>query len=129
MTRPGALGLAIAFVIVTAPRSASADDPAPPAPRVPYLVLPAPRTLCKPAETAGDLVCRQIPAGRYLDEPAWIIREAELVRLQTAETRLTAENKSLRKATEGWQPGWRTLAVTLATGFAGGLVAYHYFDR
>jgi hypothetical protein len=64
--------------------------------------------------------CAQLRPGRYLDEERWSLLDAEVRRLQTAETRLTAENQSMRKSLAGWTPGWKTLALALASGLAGG---------
>lgn len=62
-----------------------------------------------------------LPAGRFIVEPRFEEDEAELKRLQEAEVRLTAENKSLRASTSGWQPGWKTLTATMITGVLAGL--------
>lgn len=53
-----------------------------------------------------------------LAPPAWDKLDAEMKRLQDAETRLTAENKSLRAQAGGWRPGWRLIATTLVVGTA-----------
>ena len=60
----------------------------------------------------------RIPPGRYLAEPLWLRLDTEVRRLQDAETRLAAENKSLRDAPggRGWVWG---LVIGLATGAAG----------
>lgn len=49
--------------------------------------------------------------------------DAEIRRLQELETRLVAENRSLRDSAKSWQPGWKTLLVTLATGISVGVYA------
>lgn len=127
--------VAAAFVVILLAPSAAAD-PAPaetptlPAPgRVPHLIMRAPRLLCKPAEGDQPAVCRDVPAGRFLDEPAWQTLDTEIRRLQTAETRLTAENKSLRGSLSTWQPGWRTMLVTFVVGAAAGVSGYLYLTR
>lgn len=53
-----------------------------------------------------------LPPGYFLDEKTWQDRDLELKRLQEQETRLKAENKSLKKAAVEDYP-W------LATGFVG----------
>lgn len=59
----------------------------------------------------------RLPPGRFFDEAAWAKLDAETVRLQTVETRMTAENASLKaSATSG--PGWYTLAGAFAAGVA-----------
>ncbi len=65
-------------------------------------------------ETDGGSDLR-LPPGRFLTEPVWSKFDAEIRRLQNAETNLTAQNKSLQAALGGWQPGWWTL-LTMACG-------------
>lgn len=86
----------------------------------------APRLLCIPP-LAVDAKCKELPPGRFLPAPLWSKLDAEMHRLQTAETRLTAENKSLHTAVNGWSPGWRTLGTTLASGFAAGIAFERWF--
>jgi hypothetical protein len=62
-----------------------------------------------------------LPPGRFIEELEFEKTEIEFKRLQDTETRLTAENHEFRKITESWQPGWRTLAVTLLGGIAIGV--------
>jgi hypothetical protein len=59
-----------------------------------------------------------LPVGTHvLEPPAWDKLDAETRRLQDAETRLTAENKSLRsQAGNGWRPGWKTLTTVFVVG-------------
>lgn len=80
------------------------------------------RKLCMP-----DMVqCLTLPPGRFVDEDTWQRIDRETKRLQTAETRLDAENKSLRASAAGWQPGWKTLLSVAVLGAVGGAAAYHY---
>lgn len=65
-----------------------------------------------------DGATRRLPVGRFVDEPSWSMLDTELKRLQDAETRLTAENKSMRETTSGWQPGWISLSTALISGIA-----------
>jgi hypothetical protein len=76
------------------------------------------RLICVPA--VPPVTCRELPPGRFLDERSWVTLDEEQRRLQDQETRLTAENKSLRATASAWQPGWKTLTLTLAVGLAGG---------
>ncbi len=62
----------------------------------------------------------RLPPGYYLPEDSWKILDDEFKRLQDQETRLGAENKSLRETSDSWQPGWKTLTVTLLTGMVAG---------
>ncbi len=127
--RPRTLAVVLALVLA-APRVAADPSSTPKYARLPLLTLSEPRTVCRPAELAGDPpVCRALPPGRFLDEPAYQAVHTELERLQTAEVRLGAENASLRKSAEGWSPGWRTLAITFVTGVVGGVAVYRYLDR
>lgn len=74
--------------------------------------------------TDGGSVVK-VPPGYYLDEPTHDKLDAEVKRLQEAETRLKAENTSFRTSAASWQPGWWTLAVTLASGIALGAYIEH----
>ena len=60
-----------------------------------------------------------LPEGTHLvDAPAWSVLDMEMRRLQEVSVRLAAENDSMRRTAKFWQPGWKTLAVTLVTGIA-----------
>ncbi len=50
----------------------------------------------------------------------WNMREAELLRLQETETRIQAENTSLRKASKSWQPGAYVVVIAFLGGVTGG---------
>lgn len=60
-------------------------------------------------EKGSDL---QLPPGYFLDEQTWQERDLELKRLQTQETRLVAENKSLRESAS--YPPWMTVLIGAA---------------
>ena len=116
----GLCGVVVACVLLLL--SARADgDPAPiciealtgTGVPTPHLKLTSPMTLAR-----DDGRTRRLPVGRFVDEPSWSLLDAEMKRLQDTETRLTAENTSLRKSTSGWQPGWKTLGSVLITGIA-----------
>lgn len=64
--------------------------------------------------------CADVPPGVYVPEGRWEALDVEMRRLQDQETRLSAENKSLRESAGSWQPGWYTLTATLLTGLVGG---------
>ncbi len=75
-------------------------------------------------QTDGGTSLR-LPPGYFVEERVWSDLDLEMRRLQDAETRLTAENTSLRGAAAGWQPGWVTLTVTLAAGIVLGAYIDH----
>lgn len=62
-----------------------------------------------------------LPPGYFLDEPTHDKLDTEVKRLQDQETRLVAENQSLKKSLSSWQPGWVTIVSFLAAGIAGGV--------
>lgn len=109
------LGLVAALIVHLLAIKAAAD----PAPSN-YLRMRDPSSLTLKSGRVLDL-----PPGRFVEESAFAANEAEEKRLQEAETRLTAENKSLRETAATWQPGWKTLALTLATGLALGVYLEH----
>ena len=63
----------------------------------------------------------ELPPGYYLSEPAWDALDLEVRRLQDTETRLGAENLSLRASANAWRPGWRSIAAALAVGLGAGV--------
>ncbi len=69
-----------------------------------------------------------LPPGYFLDESAWQMLDDEVRRLQERETRLAAENDTLRKEATNAPPIglWATVAagIALLVGFAAG----HYID-
>ncbi len=64
-----------------------------------------------------------IEPGYYVPEASWLMLDGKYRELENDNTRKDAENKSLREKMSGWQPGWKTLAMTLVVGFAGGVYA------
>jgi hypothetical protein len=108
---------AATLVLLLAARAAADPVPAPVAPPPPIAFAHLASGSAVHTDGGSDL---RLPPGYFVDAPGWAKLDAETKRLQDAEVRLTAENHSLRAATSGWQPGWRTLALTLATGLAGG---------
>ncbi len=62
----------------------------------------------------------QLPPGYFMDEPTWDERDREMRRLQDQETRLGAENRSLRESADGFP--WVTTGVVGILGSALGAV-------
>jgi hypothetical protein len=58
----------------------------------------------------------QLPPGYFLDEETWRERDLEMKRLQEQQTRLTAENLSLRKSSGDYP--WITTGVVGVFGAA-----------
>ena len=121
MRRTRAAALAVGFMALHVARAAADPAPEPPAcPEPCYIHVGEPTTL---HSDAGDRL--RLPPGYFLDEPTFGKREAELTRSQEAETRLAAENRSLRASAAEYHPGWRTLLGALVLGLAGGAYAAH----
>lgn len=108
--------LAIACVLVICvPAVARGDEPRP---------LPRPAT----SLDTGDGVIRMpggfefhVPRGSLILQPdARSAMDLETKRLQDAETRLEAENRSLKKTAAEWQPGWKLLLSATLVGLVGG---------
>lgn len=62
----------------------------------------------------------KLPPVRILDEETWGRLDEEFKRLQTAETRLNAENKSLRASASSSRV-WKWAVAAVAVGFASGV--------
>lgn len=62
-----------------------------------------------------------LPPGYFYDEPTHDALERNVKDLQDTKTRLTAENGSMRKSLDGWQPGFYTLLTFAASGLALGV--------
>lgn len=65
-----------------------------------------------------------LPPGYFLDEQTWQDRDAELKRLQEQETRLKAENRSLRKTVEIDAIPWKTIACAMLFGAGAGIIGW-----
>ena len=63
-----------------------------------------------------------LPPGYFMDEPAWAKLDGEVRRLQDAETRLTAENKSLRSSARAFSCDVKCVALLVVVGVATGVV-------
>jgi hypothetical protein len=84
---------------------------------------------CKIGSSATIITDRasvvRVPPGRYIPEPLFQKHDADMRRLQDAETRLTAENTELKKpAPRGWS--W---VVGFAAGIAAGAAGTYYLTR
>lgn len=64
----------------------------------------------------------ELPPGYFYDEALHAALDVEVKRLQDVETRLTAENKSLRATLSTWQPPTYILVTTFVMGL--GIGAY-----
>ena len=71
----------------------------------------------------------QLPPGHYLDMFTWEMLDNEVRRLQDQETRLVAENKSLRTSLKNAEPGWLTLVLMVAGTVATGITIKFVADR
>lgn len=112
------LRVAVALIVLCAPRAAAADPEPMPSP---HLRL-----------TSGDGVLHVgdrevlVPHDSHVLAPdAWSALDAELHRLQDREVRLDAENHSLRDTAKSWQPGWKTLLGAVVAGISIGAYAAH----
>lgn len=68
----------------------------------------------------------RLPPGRFFDEGTFQELDQELTRLQNLDTRLQAENDSLRESLDAWRPGWLTVVASVLVGGALGVAGYHY---
>ena len=111
-------------VLLLAARAACDPVPAPPnTPLVWYHVASSGRLV---TDGGTDL---RLPAGYFLPEPSWSALDTELRRLQDSETRLAAEVESYKKSTDGWQPGWKTLATAFVAGAVLGYEIQHHLTH
>lgn len=101
---------AVAALLITLISCRAAAEPEPPT------RLTVPTTV---SDGAGN--SRGLPPGYFLTDDTWAALDAELRRLQERETRLGAENESLRASTA--PPRWWWVAVGVATGLAAGFAA------
>lgn len=66
----------------------------------------------------------KLPPGYFLDEESYGKLDTEVRRLQEQETRLVAENGSLRKTLSSWRPGWVVVVSAVVSGVAIGVYAH-----
>ncbi len=109
-----AIALVVAFLVLVA-SDALADDARP---VVQHVAAPFKVTLA-----SGRVV--DMPPSYIAPDPAWVALDVEMKRLQTAETRLAAENASLRQSAQA-SGGWGVVAL-LAGAFAAGVAARSLF--
>lgn len=96
--------------------------------------LPSPHVRLK--NGTGELVGPDgqryfLPVGTHvLDGTSWDVMENEHKRLQDQETRLEAENKSLRDTIgSGWRPGWLPFVTALVVGVSLGAGGYYWYTN
>ena len=61
----------------------------------------------------------ELPPGIHISEQDWEALDAEVARLQAAETRLKAENKKAKELSAGGTSWW-VISASFAAGIAGG---------
>lgn len=106
--------LAVVLVVLLARATAVADGQ--------HVQTEAPRLMCVPP--APSSTCIDLMPGRFVDEGTWGRIDEALRTTENEATKLRAENTSLRKSAEAWQPGWITVLTLIASGFAGGWYAH-----
>ncbi len=108
----------VAAGIVTLLAAPAAAEPLPE-------VIPVTESVTLRADSGAEL---RVPPGFYVPAPAWMAIDAELKRSQNAETRLQAENQSLRaSALADTGPGWGSviaIGTAIAAGMITGILAY-----
>lgn len=109
--------LLTAAVLAALSRSAHGD----PSPADPWMHIHSPSHVT--TDGGSNLA---LPPGYFVDEPTHDLIDTEFKRLQTVETRLTAENKSMRTSLDGWPPGFYTLATVLVGGC---VLGYYIHDK
>lgn len=113
---------ALAAALVTLSHDAAAE-PSPgeagPTPAESFRFLTPARCVTEGGSTV------ELAPGRYLPEPAWITLDTEVRRLQAVETRLVAENRSLR---ESARPRYGTTALVVGALVAGIAIGWRASD-
>lgn len=123
--RRSKLAVAVAVAVyLSATRAAAEPVPAPTPDLTPWHIVSASTLTTEGGSTEA------LPAGVViLRGEAWEKLDVEIRRLQDAETRLAAENVSLRESlTDGGGPGWATLTAFVAgaaLGIGGTWYALH----
>jgi hypothetical protein len=100
------LALLVAAFVLLGATGASADD----TPPAPFLRMRSEHKLCWPDLTN----CVVLPPGYYVQEYLYNDLDAEMKRLQDQETRLGAENQSLRSSAN--DVPWLPIALGVAAG-------------
>lgn len=99
-------------LLISAPTTAIADP-------TPVVQPPTHLASSSAVHTDGGSDLR-LPAGYFLPEPTWSVLVTETKRLQDAETRLKAENASLRTSVANSSPSWYVLATAVVSSLAAG---------
>lgn len=103
------VAIALLFLL-TIPRDVWGDEDGPV-----YLRMRNPTELCLP----DRVQCTELPPGRFIQEDLWVELDNEFKRLQDKETRLTAENKSLRESAT--DVPWLALTIAASVGILTGV--------
>jgi hypothetical protein len=110
--------LVVAVVLVLAPLLSAGTAAAEPPCTVRRCRIESPSTL----KTDGGSELR-LPPGTFFPAPERDRFDVEMKRLQDRETKLAAENKSLRASAEELPFGWPTIIAVAAAAVAGGVGA------
>lgn len=112
------LALVAMVCVLTVPRTAFADEDIVTHPPPVNLHISSNSTL---RTDVDQHVAHRLPPGYFFDEGTFDKLDAELRRLQEQETRLTAENESLRDSSRHYFPGWVVVGAAVAAGIAAGI--------
>jgi hypothetical protein len=117
---PKRIALLAGLTLILVSGDVYADDPKPlPAPHV--KLTTGPGTLDAPN---GEHYL--LPVGTHiLDGTSYDKLDDKLKENENLATRYKAENDSLKKSLDTWQPGWGTLIVLTGLALVGGTVAYY----
>lgn len=120
MRRRGAkrTAIAIAVAIVLTGQHARADEASAPPEMVAPLHVLSPSTI-----TTSTGASKSLPPGWFYSEAQRAALDAEIKRAQDAETRLGAENASLRASASEFTPSWRLMLGAVGLALLGGLAA------
>ncbi len=111
MASPRKIAVVVVTLAALASRAAADPQPAPPPDLSHYVHLESRFHYKTDGGSEGDL-----PPGFFLDEPTWAKVDTDVKAMQDLQTRLLAENASMKKTLAGWQPGWWTLGAALVSG-------------
>lgn len=103
--------LVIAFIILTAPRVLAEPAPEPIPMPTTHLFLRTGDGVLRGPDGKDYLIPQE---SRILTKERWSELDVEMMRLTEAETRLTAENKSLRKSADSFN--WLPVAIGAGVG-------------
>jgi hypothetical protein len=108
----------VALAALASRAAADAPKPAPPPDLAHYVHFESAFHYKSQGGSEGDL-----GSGYYVDDTTWKKIDADVKATQDLQTRLLAENASMRKTLASWQPGWYVLAVAAISGITLGWVA------